>query len=785
MIKKFEMKRFLIIAIAFSFLQLHAQNDTATWIKTTAKVVPSFAKVRTTSYSDNQQLYLLNTNNLKQSLTYANDKFSQKPAVIVSFPNISGKLENYMVWENSNFEPELQAKNPNIRAYVGKSISDKTATIHFSVSPDGIQSIVLRANNESEFIELYAKDNSVYVLFDSKTRKKGNLPFDCTTKENVLSQRTIDASLKTAKSNNGVYKTMRLALSCTGEYAQYFYGGSIPTSQIAIGKAKALAAMNATMTRVNGIYERDLAVHLNIIANNDLVIYTDPDTDPYSEAVVGSDGLWNGELQTNLTAVIGNAGYDIGHLFGQSGGGGSAGCIGCVCVDDFGGNPNDEGIETKGKGFTSPADDIPEGYDFDVDYVAHEMGHQLGAYHTFSFQFEGNRTASVQVEPGSGSTIMGYAGITDLYDVQNTSDPYFTYRSINQIQSNLATKSCLVSTTIINEAPVVNAGLDYTIPGGTAYVLKGSATDADGNALTYCWEQNNSIKSGGQAHTGKKSKAFPEKLSGPNYRSLLPVNDPNRFMPEFDSVLDGILSSDWESVSTVNRVLDFTLTARDNSAIGAQTNTDEMTVTSKVNYNALTEPTGAGPFEVTSQKTEGIVWTRGSSQSITWNVNNTTSLPGSANVNIKLSIDGGITFPYLLASNTPNNGSKVITVPNTFFTSKNCRIWVEPTANIYYAINAKDFEVTTNLATEGFNLEGFRLYPNPNKGNFIVQFNSISLNDINVAVHDLRGRKVFDQDYNNIGIFSQNINLNQIQSGIYIVTVKDGDNKVDKKIVIE
>lgn len=779
------MKRLLFIVFAISFLQLNAQNSSNTWVKTTPEAVSRLEKVRTSTYSEKQQLYLLNLNEIKQSLVNANDKFSQKPAVYVSFPNINGVLEKYMVWENSNFEAELQTKYPEIRAYIGKSTSDRTATIHFSISPDGLQTMVLRANNASEFIETYTTDNSVYVLFDSKTRTKSDLPFNCTTKESALMQESLNQSLQTAKSNDGVYKTMRLALSCTGEYAQYFYGGSIPANQEALGKEKALAGMNATMTRVNGVYEKDLSVHLNLIADNDLIIYTDPASDPYSAAGPGSNGLWNGELQLNLTDVIGNAGYDIGHLFGRTGGGGNAGCFGCVCVDDYGGNPFDPSIQTKGKGYTSPSDGIPKGDTFDIDYVAHELGHQLGARHSFSFEYEGNGSSSVQVEPGSGSTIMGYAGVTKNYDVQKHSDAYFTYRSIEEIQSNLVNKDCLVPTMITNSAPVVNAGLDYTIPGGTAYVLRGSATDLDGDALTYCWEQNDPIKNGSPLSTNQNSEAYPEKLVGPNYRSFTPVNSPDRFMPELYNVIYDLLSSEWESISTVARDLKFTLTVRDNNINGAQTNTDEMVVTSKVIYNASSAPSGAGPFEVTSQNTNGVVWASGSLQTITWNVNNTTSLPGSANVNIKLSIDGGVTFPYVLASNVPNNGSSVITVPQTAFTSYICRVWIEPTNNIYYAINSRDFEVTTNLANEDFNLAGFSLYPNPNKGSFRVQFNSTSSNAIEIAVYDLRGRKVYNQEYTNTGLFSQNINLNQIQSGIYIVTVKDGDKKVDKKIVVE
>lgn len=893
------MKRLLLfLAIVLPFVQLAAQKS-ALWKKVTPESVQQLEKIRTTSYSDRQQLFQINVNLLKQTLVNATDKFSGQAGIAVELPNIEGDLEKFLVWENSNFAPELQAQHPEIRAYIGKSITDKTATINFSLSPAGIQTMVLRADSGSEFIEPYTKDNSVYVLFDSKTRTTGKLPFSCSTVDLALNQTLLNDS-NVARSNNQSYKTMRLALSCTGEYGAYF-GGTV---------TGALGGMNATMTRVNGVLEKDMALHLNIIANNNLVIYTNGNTDPYSAAAAGSGGAWNQELQTNLTAVLGNAAYDIGHLFGASGGGGNAGCIGCVCVD-----PTGAVDEQKGSGFTSPSDGIPAGDTFDIDYVVHEMGHQLGANHSFSHSVEGT---GVNVEPGSGSTIMGYAGITS-YDVQTHSDAYFTYRNILQMQTNLASKTCPVSTPIVNTPPTVNAGLDYTIPKGTAYQLKGAATDADGDVLTYCWEQNNSATT---AVSGANSVASPTKTSGPNFRSFLASATPNRYMPANASVLAGTLSTMWESVSTVARTLKFTLTARDNNISGAQTGTDETTITTSAN---------AGPFTLTSQNTTGIKWAQGTSETITWAVNNTNLLPGGANVNIKLSVDGGLTFPYTLATNSPNDGSETITVP-LIAASLNCRLLIEPTANIFYAVNStpfylgyetvstcstynyttpfnladaatgytvktiavpsagtiSDVNITVNathpnlqnlviavirpggtllslfnqqcsgnanmnvtfdsqagaftcasptsgtyalptgaslntlngfsqtgnwsfgfkdavagnigtvnsfsleictqtlqlLANKNFEFENFVLYPNPNNGDFTIQFNSDSDSKINIEVYDLSGRTIFSKAYANSGLFSQNLQLDNAQSGIYLVSITDGSKKVVKRIVI-
>ena len=263
-------KLLLAFVILFSLTQSYGQNN-AVWKKVTLDI-PVSERIKTTSYSADQQLYQLNLIQLKQSLLNAPQKFSGQSGVVVAFPNSTGTIEKFEVWENSNFAPELQAQYPDIRAYVGKSLMDKSATINFSLSPKGIETIVFRADIGTEFIEPYTKDNSVYVFFDSNTRTTARLPFNCSTIDTNLIQDLSNDSHVANRSNNQLYKTLRLALSCTGEYGVYF-GGTV---------AGALAGMNASMTRVNGVFEKDMAVHLDIIANNNLVVYTNGATDPYS-----------------------------------------------------------------------------------------------------------------------------------------------------------------------------------------------------------------------------------------------------------------------------------------------------------------------------------------------------------------------------------------------------------------------------------------------------------------------------------------------------------------------
>jgi chitodextrinase len=642
-----------------------AHNESAKKITTTDKAVAR------QSFPKTFDLYDLNTAVLRNSLFSVANKSSLQ-SVIITLPNTEGSLEQFEMVEASNFEPALQAQFPNIRAYSGKGITDKYASIKLSISPEGIQTMVFRTDKENEFIEPYSQDHGVYAVFKSR-RDKGKLPWTCSTDDQKLVL-DVNAQLpSTNKSSAGQLKTMRLAQSCNGEYAAFF-GAS--TAGNASDQAKVLAAFNATLTRCNGVYEKDLALHLNLIANTTSVIFYNAATDPYSTTL----SAWNGQLQTTLTNTIGAANYDIGHMFGASGGGGNAGCIGCVCG------------AAKGSGITSPADGIPQGDNFDIDYVVHEVGHQLGGNHTFSNSNEGS---GVSKEVGSGVTIMGYAGIT-AQDVAPHSIDIYHETTIAQIQANLATKTCPVTTSLagINATPVVNAGLDFTIPKSTPFMLTGSATDANtGDALTYCWEQNDD----GGSSTGAASVASITKTVGPNWRSWSPTASPIRTFPIIQSVIANSATTagtgneiiNVEALSSVARTLNFRLTVRDNApyntAIGSvgQTNFDDMVVT----VNAT-----AGPFTVSSPNT-AVSYAGGSSQTITWNVAGTTANGvNCANVDIYLSTNGGLTYPTALLLGTPNDGTQAVTIPNTPGTAN--RIMVKGSNHIFFDISNVNFTIT-------------------------------------------------------------------------------------------
>ncbi len=272
------------------------------------------------------------------------------------------------------------------------------------------------------------------------------------------------------------------------------------------------------MTRVNGIFEVDFNVTMILIANTDDVIYTNTSSDPYGNTTSG----YNSQLQNTLTSVIGEANYDVGHLFANLQNNGNAGCIGCVCVNN-----------QKGSGWTSATN--PVGDFFDVDYVAHVLGHQFGANHTWTFG--GNEGTNVQVEPGSGTTIMSYAGITGSTDVEPNVTPNFHAVSIEQVTDYIKTTSCQTNTNTGNSVPVVNAGPNYTIPRGTPFILEGSATDADaGDVLSYVWEQ---IDENNASTTLPSTTA----TSGVAFRSYEPNTNPDRYFPRLQTIKAG--TSTW------------------------------------------------------------------------------------------------------------------------------------------------------------------------------------------------------------------------------------------------
>lgn len=656
------MKKRILYALFLTMLFLNGYGQSL-WHKTSDEKLNLLPKMERASKPSKYELFSLNLDVLKSQLVQAPLDFQNiQSNLIIAFPNAEGKLENYKIYEAPVMEAGLANRFPDIKSYVGKGIEDATATIRFSVTLFGLHTMTLSGKTGTAFIDTYTKDLKNYIVY-KKSDVAPSRAFECLV--NDSSNKQLDSSngviTPSQKSSDGKFRIFRLAMACTIEYAAFHVNAAgLGAGTTVQKKAAVLAAMNVTMTRVNGLYERDLSMRLNLVANNDLVIFIDSDNFNNTNA----NTLIN-QSQTQITNIIGNANFDIGHTV-STGGGGLAGPSPCV-------------NGSKARGITgSPA---PVGDPYDIDYVAHEMGHQFGANHSFNNSCGGNRNDGTAVEPGSGSTIMAYAGIC-APNVQSNSDAHFHAVSIAEINNLIASSAtCAATTDNGNNAPVADAGVNYTIPASTAFILKGNATDANADALTYCWEQiNTEISTQAPVATS---------ASGPNFRSNPPVTSSERYMPSLATVLTGSTTNTWEVCSSVSRVYDFALTVRDNRMPnGGQTGRDDMRVT----VDGTT-----GPFVVSAPNTN-VSWQVGTNQTVTWSVAGTTG--GTVNakfVDIYLSTNAGTSFPILLASKVPNDGSETITVPNNPGTTN--RIMVKGYNNIFYDLSNTNFTITAPAST--------------------------------------------------------------------------------------
>lgn len=663
------MKFFVQITILFLFLLASLNGVSQTkdlWTPTNNKIQPSKILQRS---SNPEQLRLLNLDlkRFKQLLVGAplrTSKFS-KSKTIVSFPDASGKLIDFSILEASVMAPELAKKFPDNKSYIGQSVDDESISIRFSVNQLGVYAMLFKAGEEVVYIDPYTTERTSYMVYRRADLLERDQEKVCLTKE-TEGLNVIDP-LKTVNANDAKLRTFRLALAATAEYSQFHISqAGLTAGTDAQKKAAVMAAMTTTMTRVNGVFEKDVALTMVLVANNDNLIYLNSITDPYTDD--NSDSLIN-ENQTNIDAVIGSANYDIGHVF--STGGGGVAMLNSPCSS------------SKAQGVTGQSN--PVGDAFDIDFVAHEMGHQFGATHTFNGDAgscSGNRTNSTAVEPGSGSTIMAYAGICSPQNVQQHSDAYFHSVSIQQMFSSISigsSSTCTTISTLTNNlnVPVVDAGADVTIPKSTPFMLTAVGSDADNDNLTYAWEQTDT-----QITTIPPSATA---TGGAVFRSVSPKTSAIRYFPAINTVLTGQTANTWEVVPSVARTLTFDVTVRDNVSGGGQTAKDIKT---------LTVDTSSGPFVLTSQNT-AVTYDVGSMQTVTWDVANTNVAPvNTTHVAIFLSIDGGQTYPISLASSVVNNGSYDVLIPNNATTT--ARIMVAGVDNVFFNVNTSNFTIQEN-----------------------------------------------------------------------------------------
>ena len=571
-------------------------------------------------------------------------------------PTGDNRWLRFCVRESSIMEPELAAQFPTLKSYEGQGIDDPSMTARLDWTDKGLHAIVL-SPTETFVIDplpLRRGDLSTYMSYRATdTQRK---PFQCEVTTDPTAARTNleDGAQRVPVVNNGdTLRTYRLAVAATGEYTK-FHGGTV---------VNAFNAIFTTINRVNAIYKSELAIQFVLVKDETKLIYTDPATDPYSN---DSADMMLDQNQANVDRVIGSASYDIGHVFGTDDDGRAS-----LAVVGINGR--------KARGVTGRSE--PRGDFFDVDYVAHEMGHQFGANHTFNGTTgscgRGNRNIDTAFEPGSGSTIMAYAGICDTENLQDHTDPFFHIASLFEIVSfiNRADVANVPKREPTgNQPPVVQAGSQFHIPKQTPFVLTASANDPNQDTLSFSWEE---VDLGRQAPPNNDGQDVR-----PIFRSFKPDVSPARFFPRLGVLLHGEVSKG-EVLSSRNRILNFRVTVRDNRSSGGGFGSGDARVSVVSDH---------GPFKVI-EPAAAAVWAAGSTQNVSWDPAGTSAAPINCNnVRISISLDGGKTFT-VLAQNVPN------TEPRRLL----CRIHPQHQP----ALKSKQFQTSSSTCLKVF-LKSFR-----------------------------------------------------------------------------
>lgn len=653
----------------------------------------------------------------------------------LSFPHPDGSYRTYFAKGNRTMHPQLAANYPDLHSYDANNGDGDF--VKWDITHKGFHAMIFRNGASTIFIDPAIEGNDDYYIVYTRenyiTDKVKDCQFNSDVEDLATNLELITGEVK--EFGTCELRTYRCAIAATGEYT-IFHGGTVND---------ALAAQVTTMNRVNGIYEKDMAITMEIIANNDQIIYTSTGGDPYTN---GSPGAMIGENQSNVNSVIGASNYDIGHVFGTNSGG-LAG-LGVVCSNS-----------NKARGVTGSG--APIGDPFDVDYVAHEMGHQFGANHTQNNDC--NRNNSTAMEPGSASTIMGYAGIC-APNVQSNSDDHFHGVSLEEISFEILSSGhqCETITQLSNSAPVINGtNGNATIPASTPFALTADVTDVDNDPLTYNWEQMDN-----QASTQPPASSSS---NGPNFRSWPSDDEDTRYFPRLSAIKNNGPFT-WERLSDVSRTMNFRVTVRDNAS-GAGGCNDHADVTVTVDGNS-------GPFLVTQPNTLGIVWYETQTRTVTWDVANTNTAPVNCqNVDIFLSIDGGNNFPITLATGVPNTGTAQVVVPSNF--TNIARVMVMSEEGTFFDMSNFNFTIAEAFAGLEEVINGdVELFPNPTKDALNMRWDEqVST----IELTDAQGKLLQKRDVSNTKEIA--LDLQNVSTGVYLVRVISNEGTSVHQVIKE
>ena len=578
----------------------------------------------------------------------------------LELPDPKGGFQSFDFVPSKVLSPNLQRKFPNLRFFNGRASRDATTAAQLELTRTRLTAQVQSSESrwlisaadkhQKDIVSVYFSGKGPYAPKQTQclvehTRDVLNKP---------SSVKSVNRSaMRQSRSLGAVDRTYRLAVAVTGEYGAY-HGGTTES---------ALAAVATTVNRVNGIFQRELSVQFQLIDDNDSLIYVDPETDPFS----GNDDteILIDESQSVIDDVVGSGAYDVGHTF-STGDGGLAQVGPCEDSD-------------KARGVSGLSN--PVGDSFDVDYVAHELGHQFGMDHTFnSLVCLENRVATAAFEPGAGTTIMGYAGACDTDDLQSNSDAIFHSFNFEQAANFIESgsgASCGTTQSSTNSAPSVSAGADFAVPARTPLVIQGSGSDGDADTLKYSWEQRDR----GQA--ALLSAADDGAI--PLFRVYDRGVSAKRYLPSLTSVVSGT-SDNTEKIPRKARVMDFVLTARD----------ERGGVSSDAMQIEVVGPPIVGPYFGLTEPNGGQVL--GSEATVRWNVGGTNTSPiSTSQIEMFLSIDGGESFTETPFAVVPNTGYARVTFPSGT-NSSTARLMLKGRDNIFFDVSDADFTLNSSAS---------------------------------------------------------------------------------------
>ena len=726
---------FLLLPLVFINATLHADtlwqgkfSRASTHDNTLAKaeqVKPLRAMADNARYMQINQAFLDNTFS----------KPSLPTEIILPLPN--GLSVSVNLSPSPILSKDLAEQYPNFMTYQAWQVDQPQNIGRFSISHLGLFGF-FRYNNQWMLLSpRYQGETQEYASYWYK-----DAPTDPDavklTADFLLTEAQLEGPVLAQKlvTSGDTIRTYKLAISTTAQYTQRV-GGTVEN---------VVAELMNLVNRINQILLVDLALQFELVDNQNIIFF-EATSDPFTNSDIATDIEINQDI---VDQAIGSQNYDIGHVLGTNGGG--LAFVGVVCNNSF-----------KAQGYTGLNN--PQGERFYIDLVAHELGHQLGASHSFNATnsescSEGQRNNGAAYEPGSGSTIMSYASICGSQNLQDESDPYFHSISIQEITdyvNSFSGQRCGVEETIDNAIPQIQlTQTAYTIPANTPFVLNATATDADNDVLTYAWEQ---FDNGGTlGATSSLVELNSDNGSNPLFRSYRPIDIAQRYFPQLNDVLAGRTSLG-ETYATTDRDMRFRLTARDSKG-GVNQQDVVITVTTASQTLSVDTPTQ---------------WQGLSQQTVTWDIGDTLNAPiNCSNVDILLITDTDNPLETILLTGTPNDGQQNISVPN--IASSAARLVLRCSNNVFYALSAEAFSI---IGVEP-------VAPS------IDSQNSISLNedserqidfaDINVSDPDSSYPQDFTltvQNGNNYTINQQTLTPNANFNGVLAVSVVVNDGQLD------